>query len=440
MLKQKKQKHLSTFNITVLSGIIIFIAILSFYTGKYSVKSQPKPIETITFEEPVKPLPKPEYLKVEKRIKRGDTIIEMLKTEGIDHAYAYRFFSEVKPVYDLRRISAGKKVTLFLNPDKSGIQRFIYEIDPDDYLEVIKDKVGKGFVSKLVAIPYTTKQDTISGVIEDSLFASILNVGEKPELADMMASLYEYDIDFNRDIRKKDTFSLVVEKMYLKGKFARYGQVLAAQFVNMGKAIQVIRYTDPEGHTAYYHPDGRSMRKMFLRCPLPFMRVTSRYGMRRHPVLKYSASHNGTDFAAPIGTKVRSTASGIVTAAGYHRGKGKWISIRHKNQYISLYYHLSRIEKGIRRGIRVTQGQLIGRVGKTGLATGPHLHYGLKKNNRFMNPLRLKSPTKSPVKKKYLVAFKEYTRSIMQRISLTLPQTLPIPRIEPFNKRISFPH
>jgi murein DD-endopeptidase MepM/ murein hydrolase activator NlpD len=184
--------------------------------------------------------------------------------------------------------------------------------------------------------------------------------------------------------------------------------VLASEFINRGKIIRVIRYTDPEGKTAYYHPDGRSVRKMFLRCPLPFMRVTSSYGYRRHPVLGFSARHNGVDFAAPVGTKIRASASGVIQRTGYDRGRGRYILIRHPNRYISHYYHLSRMAKGTRSGVKVEQGQVIGYVGSTGLATGPHLHYGLRKNGRFLNPLRLKSPTKNPVKKKYMEAFQRF--------------------------------
>ena len=218
------------------------------------------------------------------------------------------------------------------------------------------------------------------------------------------------------------------DKKYLNGKFVRYGYVLAAEFINRGKVIQVIRYTEPEGKTAYYHPDGRSVRKMFLRCPLPFMRVTSRYGNRRHPVLGFSARHNGIDFGAPVGTKIRASASGVIQRTGYNRGRGRYITIRHPNRYFSHYYHLSRVAKKIRSGVKVGQGQIIGYVGCTGLCTGPHLHYGLQKNGRFINPLRLKSPTKNPVKKIYLKDFKHYATIYFLVLSgskfIKIPQAL----------------
>lgn len=355
-------------------------------------------------------------VKVENYVKNGDTIINILKREGVGSQSAYQFFTEIKPVYNLKKISAGNKYTIFLSKKENEIKRFIYEIDPDYYLEAWKDETTNRCKGKTVKIPYQVKRQFISGIIRESLFESILEAGEKPELADMIASLYEYDIDFNRDIRKKDSFALLVEKLYLKGKFIRYGHVLAAQFTNRGSTTRVIRYTDAGGETAYYHPDGRSIRKMFLRCPLPFMRVTSGYGNRNHPLLHFSARHFGVDLAAPMGTPVRATASGIIKQKGYQSAKGRFIHIRHNNQYVSHYYHLSRFAKGIAPGVRVEQGQIIGYVGCSGWATGPHLHYGLQKNGRFMNPLDLRSPSKNPVKKAYLKDFKQYAA----RVSLLL--------------------
>ncbi|NIM78343.1 MAG: peptidoglycan DD-metalloendopeptidase family protein [Candidatus Aminicenantes bacterium] len=401
------------------SGILIFVLIYTVTANLFDQHNKPFEKKDALFQQ-LKIMPpklKDQLDKVENYIKRGDTIINTLKREGLDHQSAYQFVADVKPVYDLKRIGAGKKYTLFLSKKTGELQRFRYEIDVNQYFNAWKDQDTSDYKGRIVTIPYKVKREFINGEIQESLFASILDIGEKAELADIMASLYEYDIDFNRDIRKKDTYALVVEKMYLRGQFARYGHILAAEFTNRGKTIQVIRYTDPEGKTAYYHPDGRSVRKMFLRCPLPFMRLTSRYGNRRHPLLGFSARHHGIDLAAPRGTRVRATASGIVLKTGYTSRKGKFISIRHRNRYVTHYYHLSRFAKGVRRGKRVEQGQIIGYVGRTGWATGPHLHYGMQKNRRFINPLRLKSPTKEPVKKKYLQAFKQYTAKVFLLLS-----------------------
>jgi murein DD-endopeptidase MepM/ murein hydrolase activator NlpD len=400
-------------------GIPIFVLIYIGPVTRSDHNNKPFEKKDALFQQLKTIPPKPADLtvKVENYFKKRDTIIDMLKREGLDHLSAYQFVTEVKPVYDLKRIGAGKKYTLLLSKKTKELQRFRYEIDVNRYFNAWKNRETHRYTGRIVTVPYKVKREFISGEIRESLYASILDIGEKAELADIMASLYEYDIDFNRDIRKQDTFALVVEKMYLEGQFARYGHILAAEFTNRGKTIQVIRYTDPEGKTAYYHPDGRSVRKMFLRCPLPFMRVTSRYGNRRHPLLGFSARHNGIDLAAPRGTRIRATASGIVFKTGYTAGKGKFVSIRHRNRYVTHYYHLSSFAKGAGRGKRVEQGQIIGYVGNTGWSTGPHLHYGVQKNSRFINPLRLKSPTKEPVKKNYLQAFKQYTANVFLLLS-----------------------
>jgi murein DD-endopeptidase MepM/ murein hydrolase activator NlpD len=414
--RRKKRKTILFLNLGVLISLLFYAGVFIWEKGLKTKKQEPRQQDKTII--PAIPAAEPEQqtLKIEYYVKNGDTIINILKREGVEHQSAYQFFTDIKPVYNLKKICAGKKYTLFLSKEKNEIKRFIYEIDPNYYLEAWKDETTNCYKGKTVKIPYQVRREFISGVIRESLFESILEMGEKPELADMMASLYEYDIDFNRDIRERDSFALLVEKLYLNGKFIRYGHVLAAHFTNRGKTIRVIRYSDPGGKTAYYHPDGKSVRKMFLRCPLPFMRVTSGYGNRRHPLLKFSARHYGVDLAAPAGTRIRATASGIVKQKGYNGSKGRFVSIRHKNQYVSHYYHLSRFAKGIKPGIRVEQGQIIGYVGRSGWATGPHLHYGLQKSERFMNPLSLRSPSKEPVKKAYLEDFKQYAA----RVSLLL--------------------
>jgi murein DD-endopeptidase MepM/ murein hydrolase activator NlpD len=401
----------------------IFLSAL-FYAGIFTPINNPEAMDQDSFRPPgamplavpFAPLDEEAAVRIENTVKKGETILTILTREGVAQPSAYQFFTEIKPIYDLKRISAGNQFTLFLSKESNEVQRFKYEIDPVHYLEAWRDKTAGGYRAKLTAIPYLLKKEFISGAIRESLFASILDAGEKPELADMMASLYEYDIDFNRDIQKGDSFALLVEKMYLEGEFIRYGNVLAVEFTNRGKTVWVIRYTDPEGKAAYYHPDGRSVRKVFLKCPLPFMRVTSRYGSRHHPLLGYSARHRGVDLAAPLGTPVRATAAGIVSQKGISSSKGQFIAIRHTNHYVSHYYHLSRFAKGIRPGVRIAQGQIIGYVGSTGWATGPHLHYGLQKNGSFLNPLSLESPTKEPLKKIYLEEFKQYAA----RVSLLL--------------------
>jgi len=382
---QNKIKILSVFTIVIF--VFVFLVKKDGKEDIHLIKNKKSDIQIR------KILPKKKKLvKLETKIQKGDTIINTLERAGMERQTAYKLFIDIKPVYNLKKIRAGNKLILYKKDNK--IKKIVYEVDPDSLLNIKKDKHGS-FKGKLIIIPYVIKTNIIRGKIKNSLFESILELEEKPELADILASLYEYDIDFNRDIRKNDTFMVLLEKKYLNNKFVRYRHILAAEFINRGKSIKVIRYTNPEGKTAYYHPDGRAVKKMFLRCPLPFMRVTSRYGMRRHPVLGFSAKHNGVDFGAPKGTKIRASATGYVKKIGYNRIMGKYIMIRHPNRYISHYYHLSRIKRGIRSGIKVIQGEIIGYAGNTGRSTGSHLHYGIQKNRRYIDPLRLKSPTKT---------------------------------------------
>ncbi len=407
---KKNLRKVFTFysTLTVIIGLLLYFFVFSSDPPAEKVEPTILPPQQELTVSP--PLPR-DLIRIEQTVKRGDTIINALKRQGLDYQSAHDFFTDVKPVYDLKRIAAGKQYTLYVSGAGRELLKFKYQIDINQYLEAVKDEHKDRFNAKVVTIPYQTEVEIIEGSIDFSLFQSILDSGEKPELADILASMYEYDVDFNRDIRKGDSFAVIVEKKYLKGEFMAYGAVIACEFVNRGNAIRLVRFTDPDGDTAYYHPDGRSARKMFLRCALPFMRVTSGYGNRRHPVLGFSARHNGIDLAAPTGTKIRATATGVIKRKGYHSGRGKYITIRHPNHYVTNYYHLSRFAKGIRPGVKVQQAQLIGYVGATGLATGPHLHYGVYKNGRFVNPLRMKSPTKKPVKQKFLAQFKQHARN-----------------------------
>ncbi|MDQ1349994.1 MAG: Peptidoglycan DD-metalloendopeptidase family protein [Acidobacteriota bacterium] len=394
---------------------MILVSISVFISAAWVVNEfQVAPVKVITNRQPLVESnltalkKKDDSIKIEHFVRKGDTIISALGRAGIDAEPAYKFFQAVKPIYDFKKISTGKKYTLFLSPSNREIEKFKYEIDVNQYVEVFRDKLNNGFKGKIITLPYDVKREIIKGKITYSLFESILECGEKPELADLLASLYEYDVDFNRDIQGGDSFAVIVEKRFLHGQFSSYGNVLASEFVNRGKIIRLLRYTDPEGTSAYYHPDGRSVRKMFLRCPLPFMHVTSRYGMRNHPILGFSRGHHGVDFSAPTGTSVRASAAGVIQAIGNDSTRGRYISIRHPNYYTSHYYHLSGVAKGIIVGAKVDQAQLIGYVGSTGLSTGPHLHYGLEKSGRYFNPLNLESPAKEPVNQKYVEDFKRY--------------------------------
>jgi murein DD-endopeptidase MepM/ murein hydrolase activator NlpD len=347
----------------------------------------------------------------------GDFFAGVLERAGVNAREAAQLVADIRPVYNLASIHSGRALTLFFEAGK--LRNLVYPIDRDTYLEAENDGHGR-YRGRVVAVPYEVRREVVRIRIENSLYESTMACGEKLELFEPLAQIFEYDVDFNRDIQPGDLLSAVLEKKYLNGKLAAYGDILAAELVNNGKIIRIVRYPSPSGAMSYYHPDGRSTRRQFLRCPLPFIRVTSRFGMRLHPILGFSVRHNGTDFAAPFGTPVRSTASGTVTARGRDNGRGNYVTIRHANGFASQYYHLQRLTAGLGAGQRVEQGQVIGTVGSTGLSTGPHLHYGLLKNGRLLNPLSLQSPSVAPLPMQAMDGFRKYCQQIC--LPLSQPQ------------------
>lgn len=336
-------------------------------------------------------------LRLRGKVRRGENLYTILSTEKIEETLIPEIISKTGEIYDLRRIKAGN--VYYLNYDREGFRSFRYDIDKNKYLEISRHESGI-INGRIIDIPYEIRVELIRGRINGSLYETLTNQEKNGgELAEHLATLYEYDIDFNRDIRKGDSFSILLEKKYLNGKFSNYGRIISSEFINRGKMTSVVRFASEPGKSSYYHPDGRAVKKMFLRCPLPFMRLTSRFGFRRHPVSGFSAAHNGIDLGAPRGTIVRATADGRIYQTGYDRIRGRFIVMSHGNRYRTHYYHLSGIKRGTGRGKWVNQGEIIGYVGNTGRSTGPHLHYGLQRSGRYINPLRLNSPSRNPVKK-----------------------------------------
>lgn len=258
----------------------------------------------------------------------------------------------------------------------------------------------------------TVERDVISevvrleGVVDSSLFGAVEEAGGRPALALQLAEIFRWDIDFLRDLRKGDTFVAIVDEQRIDGEFYRYGTVFAARFVNKGKALNAVIYPDGDGRLGYYDLDGAPLRKMFLRSPLKFSRVTSRFSHSRfHPVLKRRMPHYGVDYGAPVGTPVHATADGVVTLVGVNGGAGRMVRLRHPNGYETNYLHLSSYATGIRSGVRVSQGQVIGYVGSSGLSTGPHLDYRVRHNGVWINPLTLASPPVKPLQDERLQRF-----------------------------------
>jgi murein DD-endopeptidase MepM/ murein hydrolase activator NlpD len=325
------------------------------------------------------------------------TIADLFDDHMIAAGEAVPLVSSIASAMDVRRLRAGQPYMLDRLLD-GRVRRFEYELDNDRMLVVVRASAfaeGFGgtsprFLATIDRIPKLTAVVAVEGEINrdtNSLVASLDQAGERIELALGMADVFSGEIDFNSDLQPGDRFRVLVERHTREGKLSGYGPILAAEFVNDGRTLKAIRFAPDGGSPGYYDENGRSLKRFFLKSPLKFEpRITSRFSSsRRHPILGYARAHNGVDYHAATGAPVGSVAPGVVTMAGWTAGGGRTVKVRHPNSYETEYLHLSSI--AVRAGQRVAQGDLVGRVGQTGLATGPHLHYGLKKNGRYVNPI-----------------------------------------------------
>lgn len=319
----------------------------------------------------------------------------VLQGLGIDRATALRAAASAQSVFNLRHVRAGNE--LAIGRSVLGELRAVrYRIDTDRVLLI--SPRGQDFHSEIQTIPSETQTAGVTGQIKDSLFEAVIDAGEKPELAMRLADIFGWDLDFYTDPRPGDTFRVLLEKkVFSNGEPASYGRILAAEYVNGARAYRAVLFHDLAGNPAYYTPDGKSMKKAFLHSPLKFAApITSHFSMHRfHPILKEYRPHLGIDYAAPTGTPVQTIGDGRVIFAGMKGGSGNLIEIQHSNGYTTYYMHLSRIL--VRDGERVQQGERIGLVGMTGLATGPHLDFRIQKRGEFLNFERLPLPPSEPV-------------------------------------------
>ena len=324
-------------------------------------------------------------------IRRNVTLAQAL-SEKLSPSAIHHLVEAARPAYDLARVAVGRSFRLTLAPD-GVLTAFTYEIDELRTLRV--EREGEALNAEIHRRTYDVRTATAGGVISSSLFNAVGEAGEQDQLALDLAEIFAWDVDFNTEIQAGDSFQVAVEKMYLDDRFCRYGRILAAEFVRGSRTLRAVRF-DGDRATGYYAPDGTPLRKAFLRSPLKFSRISSGFSRARfHPILKTVRPHLGVDYAAPVGTPVHAAGDGVVTLAGWRGGYGKAVRIRHANGYETLYGHLSRIS--VKSGQRVSQGRRVGAVGRTGLASGPHLDYRMVRNGVFVNPLKVISPPAEPV-------------------------------------------
>jgi murein DD-endopeptidase MepM/ murein hydrolase activator NlpD len=330
----------------------------------------------------------------------GETLGSVLGGLGLEGAEAHRLGLELAEHVEVRRLKAGSRYAVNVAP-QTGLQSFALAVDDDGRLTARRAEAE--WEISWDPFERSVELGVAMGTLEGALETAVVEAGAPAAVTFRMAEALQWDLDFNRDLRLGDRFRVLFERVYLDGVYRGVGEVLAVQYENRGQLVEAYRFGDDGG---LYDEEGRPLRKMFLRSPLPYSRVTSRFSHRRfHPVLKTYRPHYGVDYGAPVGTPVRVTASGSVRFAGWDRGGGKTVKVRHPNDYETMYLHLSRFAKGVSPGKRVAQGEIIGYVGSTGLSTGPHLDYRIKHRGGYINPLAMKSVPAEPIPQKDLPAF-----------------------------------
>lgn len=340
---------------------------------------------------------------VQGKVEKGDTIVEILENAGTGPAQEYA--NAAGRVFNLKSFRAGQPYAVFTDPHTGRIRRFEYEVNDKNRLIIEGDANPR---ARMEEIEYVTLLTACEGVVDDSLFQAVADIGESPALALKLVELFGSEINFIRDIQEGDRFSALIEKRYREGEYRGYGRILAARFTNKGKIWEAWLFRDPQGNLNYYNSKGENLKKTLLMAPLAVTRLTSKFTRnRKHPILGGSRPHLGVDYGAPTGTPVKAVGSGTVAKRGWNGGYGNQIIIQHGVGLESLYAHLSGYATGIRPGQKVRQGQVIGFVGSTGLSTGPHLDFRLRQNGEFINPTKAINPRGAPVDPALVSTFKK---------------------------------
>ena len=368
----------------------------------------------------------------EERVQRGDTVMGLLQRLGIDDPAAVGFMKGNATTQSLfRQLSPGKNLTVRTGP-QGELQSLVFPLnggkDQALVIERKADGVGSAFSASEQALPLDTQVIMKTAEISYSLFGASDEAGIPDSVAIQLADIFSGDIDFHRDLRRGDRFAVIYESLNYLGRTVRSGRILAAEFINDGKPYRAAWFADPAGGEnsgGYYTADGKSIRKTFLRSPLEFSRITSGFSRARfHPVLQKWRAHKGVDYGAPTGTRVKATGDGTVEFVGRKGGYGNAIVLRHQNRFTTLYGHLSRFAPGLRKGSRIAQGEVIGFVGATGLASGPHLHYEFRVADVHQNPLAMALPSAPPLAAQQLELFRANTGPHLARLDLIRGFTL----------------
>lgn len=402
--------------ISILTSVFL-VSILFYFSSQTASRCTPK--DKLSSSKPAPPPPPsvgPQIAETSRKvngvIKKGGTLYQSLRDKNVKKTTINTIIQNLQPMIPFSTVMPGDTFALTLDA-KNNLRHFEYCAGPIETYILKREPSGKfnSFKKKVELEKYWA---VISGEVKNSLFKSMAAVSKNAALGAKFADIFAWKIDFHNEPKKGDKFRLVVEKYFLKDKFVRYGDILAAEYNGSCGLHQAVLFKDNSGEGDYFDLKGISLRRAFLRAPLKFNRISSGYTYhRRHPILGCVRPHLGIDYAAPTGTPVWAVADGVVLTAKYEGGNGNQVIIRHMNGYRTYYNHLSRFGKGIKKGTRVRQKRVIGYVGTTGLSTGPHLDYRVKRNKRFINPLKADFPTGQKIELSRKKAFHQLAYNLL---------------------------
>lgn len=347
-------------------------------------------------------------------VARGDTLSTLFEKVGLPASTVNEVLASDKQAKQFTQLKHGQKLEFEFTPDGqlNNLHSTLTDLE-----SITLTKGSKGFAFNRVITKPVVRSAYAHGVINSSLSQSAARAGLSHSMTMDMASVFGYDIDFAQDIRQGDEFDVIYEQRVANGKVVGTGNILSARFTNRGKTYTAVRYTNKQGNSSYYTADGNSMRKAFIRTPVDFARISSRFSMgRKHPILNKIRAHKGVDYAAPRGTPIKAAGDGKVLLAGRRGGYGNTVIIQHGNTYRTLYGHMQGFAKGVKTGGNVKQGQVIGYIGTTGLSTGPHLHYEFQVNGVHVDPLGQKLPMADPIAKAERTRFLQQSQPLMARM------------------------
>ncbi|WP_321391873.1 peptidoglycan DD-metalloendopeptidase family protein [uncultured Desulfuromusa sp.] len=413
------RKNLKVRRWIVLIVLVVFTGgSLLFLSGgfRFSLEAREIPVEVAA---PLLRSPEPVYEEIKNTVPAGSSITALLG-EYFTAQEIHNLNLQSRDIFPFTKICAEQPYRILTRDGE--FSSFIYEIDAEEQLVISRE--ADHIHMERQPIIYDVATELVQGTIKNSLFNAIAKINESPELAYVLADIFGWDINFIHDLRVGDTFQALVEKRYREGVFSGYGKVLAAEFVNQKTTFKAIRFRDGEQKASFYNEKGENLRKAFLKAPLSFTRISSGFTLHRfHPILKSWKSHPAIDYVAPVGTPIKTVGDGSIHRIGYTKANGNFIEVRHSNGYATIYLHMKGFARGVKKGTRVSQGQVIGYLGGTGMATGPHLCFRMRRNGAPVNPTKIKAPASKSVSQQNMDKFQALAAPLLAQLDENRPLT-----------------